>query len=190
MDTINCERDELQRIEIPVTLLADFARSFVHLVRGHLSVVSNDLEYFSTLLPNEVDGSTATTRSSRRISETVELLEIISALTLSETPEHLEKLLHRFFVIIGATEEEITQSPSESRNHTSFVISKHFPHFTELSFHSAVELAKKSVGEKGVVIAAVIDLILAAQGLSLRATRTSSSAPFEVVINRFDGTEK
>jgi len=184
MDTINCEREKIQRIEIPLSLLSDLVKALVHAVRGHLSVVSNDLEYFNTLLPNEVDGTSATARSSRRISETAEILETISALSFLEADENIDKLLRLFFSVLGVTKEEIIQAPRMLENDVSYIVSKSFPDLSQSSFSTAVELAKKSVGEKGVVIAAVLDLLLTAHGTSFQASRTSITAPLEVVLIR------
>jgi len=187
MDTTNCEREDLHRIEIPLRLLSDLARSLVHVVRGHLSVVSNDLEYFSTLLPNENDGSSATARSARRINETSEILELVSGLSSPYSKGNLDELFLRFFSLLGIRKEEIVQATNRQGDITFYHISEEFPELTQSTFSSVVDLAKNSVGEKGVVVAAVIDLLIAAQGLSFKASRTSTTAPFELKLSPSDG---
>lgn len=174
------------QVESEFSIFSRFSGAFSHVVRGDLSVITNEISYLATKMPPEELG-----RVRNRCSQIAATVSKIAGLQsdVSLSPASADTIARAFgailplespeFIAIDAVKVERLASslrqilPSsdaswraEMREGDAVLLSLHLPHHKGLGaqYASWSSFASKELGERSVVDAVVADLISRAHG--------------------------
>lgn len=190
------------------TVFSRFSQAFSHVVRGDLSVITNELSYLATRYPTEdlsrvrnrcaqmaaTISKIAGLESSARLtqSSTTDIARIFSAIVSTLDDARVLQLdmvkVERFASIVramlgGASTEWRAHGGSGSHNE-SFALSFSCSRVggAERVYSSWSEFASKLLGERSVIDAVVADLIMRAHGWSVSIETRSGGVTGQILI--------